>query len=176
MLWLSGWVDVVVMYTVHDMPTPFLDSGVEALNVGRDILIPVCAPALAGDAQSNLLSTISYPSNVFLGQVFDRHIAPRLNPETQVVTKIETALTLAAYEFAVGGIGVAWLPRSLVVEAIAQGALTSLEGDLPIQPLDIKAFRLSGPIGLQSEAAWRDTLSQIALPDHLKAFAHPTAD
>lgn len=169
MLLLSGEVGFVVMYSVPDMPTPFLERAFEALTIGRDVLIPVCAPNLSNALQSPRLSAISYPPNVFLGQVFDRHIAPRLDNELQIVTKAETALTLAAYEFAVGGIGVAWLPRSMVVGALAQGSLVSLEADLPVQPLDINAFRLSGQIGLQSEQAWRDTLSQIALPDHLKS-------
>lgn len=166
MLLLSGEVDFVVMYTMPDMPTPLLERAFETLSLGGDVLLPVCAPGLRNELPSSQIPTVSYPSDVFLGQVFDRHIAPRLDNERQLVTKAETALTLAAYEFAVGGIGVAWLPRSLVVSALANGSLISLEGDLPVQPLDIKAFRLSGHVGPQTEAAWRDTLSQIALPDH----------
>lgn len=169
MLLLSGEVDFVVMYTVPDTPTPFLERAFETLTLGADILIPVCAPELHDALQSSRLPAISYPSNVFLGQVFDRHIAPLLDNGMQIVTKAETALTLAAYEFAVGGIGVAWLPRSLVVEALAKGSLVALDAELPVQPLDIKAFRLSSHGGLQSDTAWRDTLSQIALPEHLNA-------
>jgi len=176
MLLLSDAVDFVVMYTVPDMPTPFSESAFETLKLGGDIFIPVCAPELRDALQSGLLNTISYPSDVFLGQVFDRHIVPRLNYEMQVTTKAETALTLAAYEFAVGGIGVAWLPRSLALEAIADGTLISLEGELPVQPLDIKAFRLSGDTSLPSHSAWRDMLSQIALPEHLKPLPHLTSD
>lgn len=172
MLLLSGEVDFVVMYTVPDMPTPFLERAFETLTLGGDVLIPVCAPALRDTLQTKRVPAIGYPSDVFLGQVFDRHIAPRLDNEMQIVTKAETALTLAAYEFAVGGIGVAWLPRSLVYAAMAQGALVSLEADLPTQPLDIKAFRLSGHGGPESEAAWRHTLSRIALPEHLKSLSH----
>ncbi len=171
MLLLSGEVDFVVMYTVPEMPTPFLERAFETLSLGADVLIPVCAPGLRDALPSTRFPTISYPSNVFLGQVFDRHIAPRLDNEMQIVTKAETALTLAAYEFALGGIGVAWLPHSLAVEAIAQGALISLEADLPVQPLEIRAFRLSGNGGPQLEAAWRTTLSQVALPEHLKPFS-----
>lgn len=171
MLLLSGEVDFVVMYTVPDAPTPFLERAFETLTLGGDVLIPVCALGLRDSLASGSLPAISYPSNVFLGQVFDRHIAPRLNSGMHVVTKAETALTLAAYEFAVGGIGVAWLPRSLVVGAMASGTLIPLEADLPVQSLDIKAFRLSGQGELQPGSAWRDTLSQIALPDHLKSLS-----
>ncbi|AXI41840.1 LysR substrate-binding domain-containing protein [Sulfitobacter sp. SK011] len=169
---LSGEVDFVVMYTVPDAQTPSLERAFETLTLGSDILIPVCAPSLKDSVRGSQIPGISYPSNVFLGQVFDRNIAPHLNDDLQIVTKAETALTLAAYEFALGGIGVAWLPRSMVVEALAQGSLVSLEADLPAQPLDIKAFRLSEGGGPQSETAWQDILSQIVLPDHLKRISH----
>jgi DNA-binding transcriptional LysR family regulator len=175
MFLLSGEVDFVVMYTVPGAPTPFLEHAFETLTLGGDVLIPVCAPGLLGSLQSSQLPAISYPSDVFLGQVFDRHIAPRLGNEIQVVTKAETALTLAAYEYAVGGIGLAWLPRSLVAEAFEKGVLISLEADLPVQPLDIKAFRLSERDGQPSNAAWRELLSKIALPIHLNPPLHAAA-
>lgn len=175
MLLLSAEVDFVVMYTVHDTHTPFLEGAFETLALGHDILIPVCAPSLRDSIPSARLPAISYPSDVFLGQVFDRHIAPRLDRELEIITKAETALTLAAYEFALSGIGIAWLPRSLVIEALTQGTLISFETDLPVQPLDIKAFRLSDHGGSQSHAVWRDLLSQIALPEHLKPRGHADA-
>lgn len=172
MLLLSGEVDFVVMYTVPGEQTPFLERAFETLTLGGDVLIPVCAPSLRDTIQSHRVPGISYPSNVFLGQVFDQHIAPRLGNDVQVVTKAETALTLAAYEFVLGEIGVAWLPRSMVVGALSKGTLVSLEADLPVQSLDIKAFRLSENGGLQSDAAWRDILSQITLPEHLRPVSH----
>ncbi len=175
-LLLSDEVDFVVTYTVPDEQTPFLERAFETLTLGRDILIPVCAPSLRDTIHSNRIPTISYPSGVFLGQVFDRHIALRLNNEVQVVTKAETALTLAAYEFVLGGIGVAWLPYSLVVEGLTQGSLTSLEAELPVQPLDIKAFWLSDNGGLKSDFAWRDILSQIAFPEHLTPLTRGSTD
>lgn len=172
MLLLSGEVDFVVMYTVPDEPTPFLERAFDTIALGGDTLIPVCAPALRDTMRPNQIPGISYPSGVFLGQVFDRKIAPHLNNEMQVVTKAETALTLAAYEFALGGIGVAWLPRSMVVEALAQGSLISLEVELPIQPLEIKVFRLSEDGEPHTESAWHDILTQITLPDHLQRPSH----
>ncbi|WP_187431265.1 HTH-type transcriptional regulator YjiE [Roseobacter fucihabitans] len=175
MLLLSGEVDFAVMYSVPGEPVPFLERAFEPLTLGGDTLIPVCAPALRECIGATQIPGISYPSGVFLGQVFDRHIAPRLNAQTQVVTKAETALTLAAYEFALGGIGVAWLPRSMVGAALAQGTLMSLEAALPVQRLDIKAFRLSENGGAESVCAWHDILGQIALPEHLKSSA-PASD
>lgn len=167
-LLLSGDVDFAVMYTLPDMPSPFLESAFDVLSLGRDVLTPVCAPGLFDALPPNRLPVVGYPPDVFLGQVFHSHIAPRLSTEMQVAIKAETALTLAAYEFALSGIGAAWLPHSLVAASLARGALISLDAELPVQPLEIKAFRLSGANQQQSEDAWRDMLSRIALPDHLK--------
>jgi len=175
-LLLSGEVNFVVMYTLPGVQTPFFERAFDVLTLGGDTLIPVCAPAFADMAEMQQIPGISYPSGVFLGQVFERNISPRLPTGFQVVPKAETALTLAAYEFALGGIGVAWLPRSLVVEALADGSLMSLEDRLPTQSLDIKAFRLSEGQSSQSDATWREVLATIALPAHLKGTPDPAGD
>lgn len=175
-LLLSGEVDFVVMYTLPGAQTPFLERAFDVLTLGGDILIPVCAPSLVDSIHMPQIPGISYPSDVFLGQVFERKITPRLPSGFQVVPKAETALTLAAFEFALGGIGVAWLPRSLVVEALANGSLISLEDQLPTQPLDIKAFRLSEGQSPQSDTTWNDVLSTIALPAHLNRVSNTPKD
>ncbi|AEI92771.1 MULTISPECIES: LysR family transcriptional regulator [Roseobacter] len=175
-LLLSGEVNFVVMYTLPGVQTPFFERAFDVLTLGGDVLIPVCAPDLADIAQMSQIPGISYPSDVFLGQVFERNISPRLPSGLQIVSKAETALTLAAYEFALGGIGVAWLPRSLVVGALANGSLISLEDQLPTQTLDIKAFRLSEGQSSQSDVTWRNVLSSIALPVHLNGLAKPSND
>lgn len=168
MLLLSGEVDFVVMYTLPGAQTALFTLAFEALILGSDTLIPVCAPALRHLALSNQIPGISYPSDVFLGQIFDRDIAPRLKADVNIATKAETALTLAAYEFALGGIGVAWLPRSLVSDSIAKGLLISLEDQLPAQALEIRAFRLVEAQNMRSDAIWHDILTDIELPADLK--------
>jgi DNA-binding transcriptional LysR family regulator len=171
MLLLSGEVDFTVMYTVANEQPPFFERAFEALVLGGDVLVPVCAPTLQEASRQAQIPCISYPSDVFLGQVFDRNIAPRLKPDVTIATKAETALTLAAYEFALGGIGVAWLPRSLVATSIRQGALLSLEADLPVQPLEIRAYRLLEDRSQSSDAVWQDILTGIELPEHLSHLA-----
>lgn len=168
MLLLSGEVDFVVMYTLPGAQMAHFARAFEDLVLGSDALIPVCAPSLHDVALSNQIPGITYPSDVFLGQVFDRNIAPQLGAAVNIVTKAETALTLAAYEFALGGIGVAWLPRSLVTGSITQGHLISLADSLPVQELDIRAFRLSEGQNAQSDDIWQNVLPAINLPMHLK--------
>ncbi|WP_439154756.1 LysR family transcriptional regulator [Yoonia sp.] len=165
---LAGEVDFAVMYTVPDDQTVNFERAFEARQIGSDVLVPVCAPGLKRDDPLSEIPTISYPSDVFLGQVFDRKIAPRLRPDMMIVTKAECALTLAAYEFALGGIGVAWLPRSLVADAIAQGRLVTLEQELPVQPLGISAIRLQEGQDNRDDMIWQTIVTNLALPAHLQ--------
>jgi DNA-binding transcriptional LysR family regulator len=175
MLLLSGEVDFVVMYTLPHEPTPFFERAFESITLGADTFIPVCSPSLHETVQLAQIPIISYPSDVFLGQVFDRKIATRLKREIHFITKAETALTLAACEYALRGIGVAWLPRSLASESLSRGALVSLEVQLPVQTLEIRAFRLSEGKSVQSESIWHDILSRIDLPEHLQRLPDPPA-
>lgn len=166
---LAGEVDFAVMYTVPgDQTVPFARA-FEAVQIGSDILVPVCVPDLQRDDPLSEIPTISYPSDVFLGQVFDRKIAPRLHPDTRIVTKAECALTLAAYEFALGGIGVAWLPRSLVADAVAQGRLVTCEAQLPVQPLGISAIRLEENQDARNNMIWQTIVTDLTLPPHLQS-------
>jgi len=119
---LSGEVDLVVSYDlagVDAAPTPAFHNH----TLGQETLRPVCTPEVAQTLQDGDLPVITYPREVFLGQVMDAHVWPSLPTGTHLNRKAETALTLAAYHYALDGIGVAWLPGSLVLEDLARGAL-----------------------------------------------------
>ncbi|MBE0412760.1 LysR family transcriptional regulator [Yoonia sp.] len=166
---LAGEVDFAVMYTVPGDQTVTFKRAFEARQIGSDVLVPVCAPGLKRGDPLSEIPTISYPSDVFLGQVFDRKIAPRLPSDITFITKAESALTLAAYEFALGGIGVAWLPRSLAADAIAQERLISLAADLPVQPLGISAIRLQEGQDARDDMIWQAIVADLTLPAHLQS-------
>ena len=75
--------------------------------------------ALLNDAYSHgELPVIAYPSDVFLGQVQRRVIFPRLIRVGRVRPRLETALTLAALEFARTGFAIAWIPEPLARDEI----------------------------------------------------------
>ena len=163
MLLLSGEVDFALMYTLPEDSTS-LEQAFETVTLGHDDLVPVCAPSFEPLSDTGQIACVSYPPEVFLGSVFIRKIAPRLKDDVTLLSRAETALTLAAYEYALDGIGVAWLPRSMVAEALEQGRLMSLAPDLPVQPLDIKSFRVLNSGTGHGDAAWMEKLSRLALP------------
>ena len=155
---LSKEADLAIMYALPDAPQSEVSTAFETHSLGKDSLIPVCAPALWQDTPS-ALPLISYPSDVFLGQVFTNRISPALPLGTTVAPVAETALTLAMLQLALSGIGMAWLPASLAHEALERRDLLRLDAALPAQPLDISMVRLRAPQSARNEAIWQ-TLAQ----------------
>lgn len=173
---LSGEVDFAVMYGLSEEPTSRAARAFEAVQIGRDLLIPVCAPSLNLIATGNTIPAITYPSDVFLGEVFDRMIVPRLPSKTDLSAKAETALTLAAYQFALGGIGAAWLPRSMVITSLEAGTLMRLPDRFPTQMLEIRMVRLAEGQTAQSDMVWHDVLTNLDLPQPLQCAPDDAAD
>jgi LysR family transcriptional regulator, hypochlorite-specific transcription factor HypT len=130
----------------------------EIIQIGTETLIPVCA----GDRletffhgfEQGELPVIAYPIDVFLGQVQRRVIFPRLPTVGRVRPRLETALTLAALEFARTGLGVAWIPEHLTRADIRTGRLINLSKKLPAISMKLIAARLGDAISPIVEEVW----------------------
>ncbi|MCE8525689.1 LysR family transcriptional regulator [Ruegeria pomeroyi] len=154
MLLLSGEADFAVAYEVPGERDPMLPQAFDRAELETDLLVPVHASGLETAEARTAMPVIGYPPDVFLGQVFDRFVAPRLPAGFTYEVRAETALTLAACEYALGGIGVAWLPLTLVAPHLAAGRLCRAEG-LPDQPLTVTLMRLSGGSPRRSDQSWQ---------------------
>lgn len=119
----------------------------EILHIGTEALIPVYArdrlDTLNESYARGELPVIAYPADVFLGQVQRRVIFPRLTRVGRVRPRLETALTLAALEFARTGFAVAWIPEPLARGDIGIGRLVDLSTTLPSVPMTLIAARLN---------------------------------
>lgn len=155
MLLLSGEADFAMTYEQPDAPGPALPQAFEMRRLGGDTLVPVASPDIAFHADAPEIPFISYPPDVFLGRLFSQSILPLLREGVMLSPKAETALTLAACEYALDGIGVAWLPLTLVKRHITEGRLRRLH-DLPHQNLSIMLIRLSDQQGDGTAQIWSD--------------------
>jgi DNA-binding transcriptional LysR family regulator len=137
-----------------------IDDFIEVIAIGSDRFLPVFNTALASAAEGGLheIPYIAYPSDVFFGTVMERRILPHLDPEVHFIPKVETALTLAAVEMAVAGVGVAWVPASLAQERISSGRLVDLSSALPACDLDISAMRLEASASQAAALFWAQLL------------------
>jgi len=161
---LSRRAEIALVYGIQGRERPVEADYIETRILGGDQLIPVFASAmidrLNSAFQGGTLPIIAYPSEVFLGQIMEQDILPRVHRMARVEPKVETALTLAASELALGGIGVAWVPRSLVQTSLEDGRLTDLSKTLGARSVEVTALRLTGGAGKACEGVW-DHLSTL---------------
>lgn len=136
---LSGEADLAVVYAVPGIAPLTLDRSFEKVCLGGERLIPVAAPRLPHEGD---LPYIGYPGDVFLGQIMARAILPRIPTARILRRRAETALTLAAHEYARRGIGVAWLPEGMVRRDLEEGSLVALASALPVQEMALWMLRL----------------------------------
>lgn len=119
----------------------------EIAQIGTEALIPVYArdqlETLNAAYGRGELPVIAYPADVFLGQVQRRVIFPRLTRVGRVRRRLETALTLAALEFARTGFAIAWIPAPLARADLDIGRLVDLSTTLPSVSMTLIAARLS---------------------------------
>ena len=108
-LLLSRQADLAFLYDLPDNRLGQTADFIRSMRIGDDRLIPVFSAAdkdrLNARYAKGELPVIAYPNDVFLGQVMDRTILPRVRSQVDVIPRVETALTLAAQEFAAAGIG-----------------------------------------------------------------------
>ncbi|WP_108859044.1 LysR family transcriptional regulator [Ruegeria sp. Alg231-54] len=152
---ISKEVDFAIMYAVPDDSFQEPLNAFETKTLGMDTLIPVCAPTVRTQVTEAAIPTINYPPEVFLGQVYSRMIAPRLPKGKTAVPRAETALTLAILQYALNGIGIAWLPQSLVATHLSDGALVCINDVLPTQLLAIRVVRLAETQPDHAEQIWK---------------------
>lgn len=154
MMLIMGKVDFTIVYQVSDSQNFQISEAIESISLQSDILVPVCSTLMSYVLGEKEIITINYPDHAFLGKVYNQFILPKLPKITKFKSKAETSLTLAAYEYAMNGIGVAWLPLSLVALAIKEGKLRRLDSFLPSQVMDVKLLRRVGVQSLQNNINW----------------------
>lgn len=160
---LASRTDIALIYRHLGDQDPVIRAGyIRSRFVGSDWLIPVCgvdAIDLLGHGER--LPVVSYPSNVYLGRIFNRVILPRLRNTYTLDSRVQTSLTLAALELAENGSGIAWIPRSLGEAKIRNGVVADLSDRLPACELDIVALRLVDNTRTALARAWYE-LGRIA--------------
>ena len=125
----------------------------------QDKLVPVTQANTRGRGQHAFGATaatpyLAYGGTLALGRLVQHHLsnnrhAPRLQPV------IECDSADAVYEYALKGLGVAWLPWSMVCSACKAGQLVVL-GDAHLQVLfEVRAYRANRRLNPLAERMWQ---------------------
>lgn len=151
--------DIALMYRTASDPLPTSEDFLEEVEVKSERLVPVIARSELQSFEKDLaggeLAVVAYPADVSLGQVLIQEIFPAVGGVDFIRKKAETALTLAALQMALSGVGVAWIPQSLAANELATGSLVDLSTVLPSSALTVVAIRLVGNKSPTEDKVWR---------------------
>lgn len=157
-LLMTHEANIALLYRSEAIEIDPQDDYLEMRDLGEERLVPVFAtdqlPRLREERDRGDVPVISYPSDVFLGQLVNQEVFVDLGSQLFVRNKAETALTLAAKQLAVAGVGIAWLPESLAGQELATGLLTNLDYDFPSPLMRVVAIRLPGEKTAAEEQVW----------------------
>ncbi|AQZ53598.1 LysR family transcriptional regulator [Martelella mediterranea] len=159
-LLMTKQADLLLNYQSVAEAAAETEDYLERVNLGTEAFIPVFATHGLGVLNDSYargeLPVIAYPSDAFLGRIFNEEVMPQVPSGEFVRRKVETALTLAALQFAISGVGVAWVPESIARDAIRAGLLFDLRDVLPHTLLTVAAVRLAGGHTAVQDLIWTE--------------------
>lgn len=150
----EGCVDLLVCYTHPGLPLQLCAERYPSLTLARDVLIPVAKPGADGRPMHALRSGaaaavpwLSYSADAQLGRMAALAL-DTAEPPLKVHSVFESALVEALRATALEGLGVAWLPGSLILDDLNHKRLVRAGPATLDVPLRVRVFaersRLSG--------------------------------
>jgi DNA-binding transcriptional LysR family regulator len=163
-LLIKKQVELILIYYSESDELPEQQDFFQKHELARERLIPVCLKserALIAQQQQRKgwIPVVSYPSDSFLGQVLEREIFFRLRSELSIHRVAETSLTLAILPMTLAGVGVGWLPDTLVAPELKSGALVDLSEEFPCCELRVMAIGLKSTESARSLSAWETVVA-----------------
>lgn len=114
------------------------------LPAGQEVLVPLSAPARNGRAlhaprRGKPLSLLAFPPDSFLGRVMYEQSFTALLQHCKVEIVHESVFLAGVKEMVLAGLGMAWLPLSLIEREVKAGALVMLEArEEYLQPVTLQ--------------------------------------
>lgn len=170
---LRGEADFLLCHYHPEADTRLEASQFASTIVGRDVLVPVCAPDAHGAPRwilpaqpKSTVPFLSYSRKSGLGRIVEAVGIEKADVSTQKQFTAQLAVTLLS--MARQGHGVAWLPKTLAAEDISAGRL--VDASLGSVAVDLQ-IRLFQPIAGQTKTA---TAFWNAVPDTASDSARTT--
>ncbi|WP_413730629.1 LysR family transcriptional regulator [Sodalis sp. RH22] len=167
-LFLRGDAQFLLCHSHPDAGRGLENAHFTSVQVGEDILLPLCAPDATGkrpkwslDDMARPIPYLSYSTDSGLGRIIatQRHMTAQLAKMDRVFTS-DLAATLLA--MARAGDGVAWLPRTLAQADLLSGALVAAAvRDRRLEvPVQIRVFRPASSMTRAAERLWQAIAGQ----------------
>lgn len=162
---IAGNADILLAFAPANGPPRLAACDVECRRVGRDRLIPVVAPDPSGAPRYALDETstrptpwLSYGEGTLLEPLVYELIDGR---GLAVDAVVRNPITEVLRRFALAGLGVAWLPRSIVADDLDAGRLVEAGGAGWVIDLPVCAYRLAREPDRGVEEIWSNLPTEI---------------
>ena len=157
----AGEADLALSYRHPALPRPPAFEGFDAVEIGDDPMVPVCAPQRRGQPGYALPGTngvplvyLPYGRSSFIGRIVDQEVSRRV-PLNNPQQLFDDPLIFVLKELALQGLGVAWIPRSTIERNLADGSLVRADtgGDWEIG-VTVELLRRRKRLSPAAEAVW----------------------
>ncbi len=159
MMLLTAEVDFALLFEALENTREHESQVFLEERLGSDWMIPVIGAnfqdEFAEAMQRQVLPIITYPQDLYLGQLFDLAFMSNLTERYQLKRVAETGLALAALHYVLEGIGIGWVPRSIALRDIEQGNILDISDTLPSKEVHVKLVRRRNDMSELAEQAWQ---------------------
>jgi DNA-binding transcriptional LysR family regulator len=144
-MFLRGDADMLLCYEAEGAVPLSFDTSIRRGNWGVDHLIPVVGGGMRYAMKSNgdipaQTPAIVYPNDSYFGEVLGAGARPFGTPRHCNNPVCETAFSSGVKELVIKGIGIGWLPHSMVYREIENGELISMADTLGKEPLTVAIY------------------------------------
>lgn len=128
---IRGDADILLCYEAENDPKMPFDDTFLHMTWGTDRLVPVVGGALryslkTSGSPSEPIPVITFPEHSYFGQALSASSHKNMEHDPKFKTICETAFSAGVREMALNGVGLAWIPMSLVSREIEAGKLSNL--------------------------------------------------
>lgn len=142
---LKNDTDLAIVYEDHSKQKADEEDLFDKIFLARERFVPVAAlfenEMLQHAIESGRFPLVAYPRNLFLGEILEQALSGTVNRNVATSIVAESGLGPAVLEFVREGVGVGWLPLSLVSRDIETNLLTDLSNVLPGFELSVVLVR-----------------------------------
>ena len=118
------------------------------ISLPSDYLIPVAIPSvfnkLEGKLAEKRIPLLTYPKGGFMANALMANCLPTAMLSYTINVICETAFSMSLKEMVLAGMGVAWLPNSLIHQELGAGRVVSLEEQLGTCELPVSLYYRQG--------------------------------
>lgn len=144
-MFLRGDADMFLCYEAEGANQLEFGDNILRGRWGDDYLVPVVGGSLrylvtAEGSIPDDTPAVVYPEESYFGQILSRNARPFGTANSSAAPMCVTAFSSGTLELVLKGIGVGWLPYSMVHSQVASGTLTSLANHFGKEHLNVSLF------------------------------------